>query len=105
MRQVDGTNSTTGTTDTQVIVPPTGGDRVDLHEVVICNTSAVATTIALKCGGATRQVLPCPVGGAVVAWRHGLRGDRNAGWQFAAANAASTITVSVAGVRKRETED
>jgi hypothetical protein len=94
----DGTNSSTGTGDTAVIVAPGAGIRLYITTITVYNSSTTNTYVTVKDGTTAKLVLPAPAqGGCVVTLPRPLRITANTAFNFASNTGVTTMFVSAVG--------
>lgn len=97
---LSGTNSATGTSNTEVIAAQGGSTRIYLTTLIIHNSSSTNTLVNIKDGTTTKLVIPAPAnGGAVVKLDPPLRGTANTALNFASGSGVTTMYVSATGYK------
>jgi hypothetical protein len=97
---VQGTASATDTSDTSVIAAQGAGVRIYVTTLVIANTSATDTDVAIKDGTTEIMRVPAPAnGGATLNLAVPLALTANAALQFASSDSVSTMYVTAVGYK------
>jgi hypothetical protein len=96
---LSGTNSSTGTANTEIIAAQGAGTRIALTRLIISNESTTSTAVLIKDGTTTKLRIPAPtnsggVGGAVIPIDPPLLLSDNTALNFASVAGVSTMHVS-----------
>lgn len=102
---VSGTASATDTNNATIIAAPTAGDnrnqRLIITDIIISNSSATATEVAIKDGTTTKLTYPAPPdSGAIHSLQSPLKLSVGAALAFASADGVTTMKVSALGYIK-----
>lgn len=96
---IDGTASSTGTGDTEVIAAQGSGVRIYVTTLILANNSATPVLVTIKSGSTGKLVIPVPANtsGAVVTLPKALRLAANQALNFASSSGVSTVYCSAVG--------
>lgn len=98
---LNGTASATDTSNTSLIAAQGAGTYIYVTDIIISNSSATDTEVAIKDGTTTKLTYPAPkTSGAIHTLKTPLRLTANTALQFASLASVTTMKVSALGYWK-----
>lgn len=95
---LDGTASTTGTGNTEVIAAQGAAVRIYVTTLIVSNSSATDTEVVIKSGTTARLTIPAPQkSGAIITLPRALRLGLNEALNFASVAGVTSMKVSAVG--------